>query len=186
MKNRTEEILFEKVEGNAHKKAYVSKKMSEFSHISKDIIDRTKDLPSLQKYVLQLHFESTKETIKKSSLEGEELTYLLNVITIRYKEFFKSITPEKVVKVKKRRPMTLFILNDLTKTLNDSNSMEEFMSTKKDDLIKYHMTLGRYIRNTYIYGTDLMESYPNEHPDDISYEIIVRLWEILHDMNTKN
>lgn len=49
---------------------------------------------------------------------------------------------------------------------------EEFKNTHKDDLILYHSTLGRYIRNTYIFCEDGIEC---ECPDEWSFSIIQKL-----------
>lgn len=94
----------------------------------------------------------------------------------------------KLVTLRRRpSPLHTYMIFELLGELIEDESLEEFMNTPRNDLIMYHMTLGRHIRNTYIYGKhnpckfdksgDFMDEYREEHPDDISFEMI----ESLHD-----
>jgi len=48
-----------------------------------------------------------------------------------------------------------------------------FTGTPEDDLISFHHSFGRYLRNTYnLWYEDL----DGVHPDDFSFEIIQKLW----------
>jgi len=68
---------------------------------------------------------------------------------------------------------------------NDNNKdFQKFVNTKKEDLIIYHSTLGRYIRNYFslwsiqhvpelVNGADVSP----HHPDAISMRVIEKVWE---------
>ena len=84
-----------------------------------------------------------------------------------------------------RRPSPLnpTMFMELIQDLIDSNELELFLETNRDDLIRLHHTLGRHIRNTYIYpNKEFMKPYSDKHPDDISFEIIEKLQKILIDL----
>lgn len=77
-------------------------------------------------------------------------------------------------------PLKSYIAMELIKDLDDGNEIDNFLNTPKEDLICYHHTLGRHIRNVYIYpDKSFMEPYPDEHPDDISFEMIESLYDLL-------
>lgn len=68
--------------------------------------------------------------------------------------------------------------------LSDQELME-FMRSSYDDLIKYHHSMGRWIRNHWNlwYNSQLfhdMESLGFTHPDDMSSAIIKELWNRLN------
>lgn len=68
------------------------------------------------------------------------------------------------------------LITDLTKL----NGLEELRLTKSENLIRYHQTLGRDIRNEYGLWKDYDENSEDEvHPDDISMMIIIKCWERL-------
>lgn len=51
---------------------------------------------------------------------------------------------------------------------------KNFFACEKNDLIKYHLTLGRHIRNKYNLWSLKDEE---KHPDTISMKIIEKVWE---------
>jgi len=65
-----------------------------------------------------------------------------------------------------------------------TNDFEKFINTPREDLIIYHSTLGRYIRNyfslwSYKHTPELVNGVdvsPN-HPDAISMRVIEKVWE---------
>lgn len=173
--NRTEEILFELVEDNKNSKAYVTKILSNFSHICKQIITSS-DTRELRLYLLNAHFKQTNSIIHTSYLTGKPLTYLLNVINQRYRKFV----------TQRPNPLTNKIRLDLLEGFIGSDQIDEFKNIKKDDLILYHSTLGRYIRNTYIYGNkSIRQDFKDVCADDLSFEIIESLWETLQKKETE-
>lgn len=173
--NRTEEILFELVEDNKNSKAYVTKILSNFSHISKQIIANS-DTRELRLYLLEAHFKQTNSIIHTSTLTGKPKTYLLNVINQRYRKFV----------TQRPNPLTNKIRLDLLDGFIENDKINEFKNVKEDDLILYHHSLGRYIRNTYIYGNkSIKNDFKGVHPDDLSFEIIERLWKTLQKKETE-
>lgn len=70
----------------------------------------------------------------------------------------------------------------------DANTQREFVECPRDDLVKYHSSLGRNIRNHFSLwsrtwqpefkkvGSIEVDASPN-HPDEISMRIIERVWE---------
>ena len=62
---------------------------------------------------------------------------------------------------------------------------------KEDELTRYHMTLGAYIRNSFgLWGSnkDLLQSACGDkscHPDDASTFIILHLWKNLQEHNCR-
>jgi len=80
-----------------------------------------------------------------------------------------------------------YILSEMTEKQKD-----ELRNTTKYDLIDYHMTVGRYIRNEFGLWNDnraLLHSCAvrvdliNLHPDDASMIIIEGVWESLNQTN---
>lgn len=77
------------------------------------------------------------------------------------------------------------IVNELEKSL-DKDETESLKSCPESELIMYHHSAGRYIRNTYKLWTyewepQLIEGVdhsPN-HPDAVSMKIIKMLWDRL-------
>lgn len=66
----------------------------------------------------------------------------------------------------------------------------EFMQCNKEDLIVYHSTLGRDIRNIFkLWQTEWDSEIVNgvdcsrNHPDALSMAIIEKVWEKLHERN---
>lgn len=75
------------------------------------------------------------------------------------------------------------IIADLLKKNDDPENLKEFASTPFDDLIVYHHTLGRRIRNTYGLWVNeglcvLCQAGDDKvvHPDDASQYIIEQMW----------
>ena len=70
--------------------------------------------------------------------------------------------------------------------------IDEFMQTPRDELIMYHHTLGREIRNKYKLWTyewtpviiDGFDMSP-DHPDAVSMKIIEDVWDLIHNQNEK-
>jgi len=89
-----------------------------------------------------------------------------------------------VIPKQRPNPLTYKIFMDELKGFqNEPNALKEFLENDgtKESLIDYHHSYGRYIRNTYIYPNkeEFMSSYPNEHIDDISFEIIMNIHEMM-------
>jgi len=79
---------------------------------------------------------------------------------------------------------TKMFMDELKGFQSEPKYLKEFLETDEDSLVEYHHTYGGYIRNTYIYPTEgentpekrrFMYNYPDEHIDDISFEIIVNI-----------
>ena len=55
------------------------------------------------------------------------------------------------------------------------DDLRRFFTCNPRDLVQYHHTLGRYIRNKYdLWGTNMPEN--GQHPDDYSMEVIELVW----------
>lgn len=66
------------------------------------------------------------------------------------------------------------------------DTKKQFIETRKKDLISYHTTLGRSIRNEFKlwereWVTDIREGvdYSPDHPDQLSMRVIETVWERL-------
>ena len=70
-------------------------------------------------------------------------------------------------------------VEDLKKVLPPSE-LEKFTTTPRDKLIRFHFSLGLYIRNRYLYEMPLLESINDKlsfiNPDDISGLVVDMLW----------
>ena len=65
----------------------------------------------------------------------------------------------------------------------------EFMDCTEKDLISYHFSLGRIIRNEFGLwhgNTELVKSLGFDHADDCSQHIIVSFWKHLHQENKQH
>ena len=62
----------------------------------------------------------------------------------------------------------------LTNNLKDFKPLDEFINTDKNNLIKYHFSLGMELRNHYNLWTKKFEDEHGFeiHPDDVSFEFI--------------
>lgn len=94
MTNRTEEILFEKVEHDKNKKSYVSTMLSKYSRIVNVFLDSIKE-DNLALYCIRLHTDETLNNIDSSNLAGEELTYAKNVVIMRCRVALKKVKERK-------------------------------------------------------------------------------------------
>ena len=75
----------------------------------------------------------------------------------------------------RKNPLNEKILNRLLKDIEESGEIENFKKIKEEDLILLHPTLGRYIRNTFMFGKEnksFMKDYSGENEDELSFEII--------------
>jgi len=67
----------------------------------------------------------------------------------------------------------------------DTTSQQEFKLCSEDDLVTYHSTLGRDIRNQFkLWVNYIPEMYSDEdgldnHPDEISMQVIKEVWKKL-------
>lgn len=84
-----------------------------------------------------------------------------------------------ITMARRPNPLNSKMVMELIYDLDAGDGLEEFIESSKEDLICYHHSFGRHIRNTYMHGTDFMDAYPDEHFDDVSFEIIQELYEIL-------
>lgn len=91
----------------------------------------------------------------------------------------------KLITLKRRgNPVTTKMFREILFDIIQDDFLEIFSNTPKEDLIDYHMTLGRHIRNTYIYpNKDFMLEYPEEHADEISFEIIEEVYSMIHSLS---
>ena len=78
--------------------------------------------------------------------------------------------------------LTSKIAMALIEALQTYQKLDEFMNQPKDDLILYHHTFGRYIRNEYLYPN---EDYTDLDLDDVSFEMIEGLHLISNELKTK-
>ena len=65
----------------------------------------------------------------------------------------------------------------------DEDEQELFKNSTEKDLIQFHMGLGRYIRNEFLwkntnYKPEIRDGvdYSKNHPDNLSMEIIKMVW----------
>ena len=88
-----------------------------------------------------------------------------------------------ITKARRPNPLSTKMARELLQDLLNSEELDLFLESSKDGLISLHHTLGRHIRNTYIYiDDDFMKPYPDEYIDDVSFEIITELQELLKDL----
>ncbi|NQU73249.1 MAG: hypothetical protein HQ547_00875 [Candidatus Omnitrophica bacterium] len=78
---------------------------------------------------------------------------------------------------------------ELEKVL-DKEELNEFKATKEEDLVKYHFSIGRWIRNTWhLWGDAELKKYFNNmeihHPDDMSGIIITSFHRYLNGKEIK-
>lgn len=68
------------------------------------------------------------------------------------------------------------IVIDLVDTIRSTpHLLKEWHEIRKQDLIRYHHSIGRDIRNHYnLWG---MRIYSKEHPDAVSMRIMNKVWE---------
>ena len=71
------------------------------------------------------------------------------------------------------------LVKDIEK--EDTNALNILKNTPKKNLINYHHTLGRWIRNNYGLWENNKELKENKHPDDVSQEIIIATWKKLNE-----
>lgn len=73
---------------------------------------------------------------------------------------------------------------------SDKETQKEFLDCPRENLYKFHHSLGRNIRNEFklwenewkpeiVNGVDISP----DHPDAISMEVITKVWEFLNDTN---
>ena len=93
----------------------------------------------------------------------------------------------KLITLRRRpNPMTTKMFRELLFDIMQDDFLEIFANTSKEDLITYHSSLGRHIRNTYIYpNKEFMLEYPDEHIDEISQEIIEEVHHMIHSLKEK-
>ena len=78
------------------------------------------------------------------------------------------------------------IMNQMIETVlswyneSSANSKNEFKTCEEDDLVRYHSSLGRDIRNHFKlwvnYVPEMYEDGMCGHPDEISMEVITKVW----------
>lgn len=54
------------------------------------------------------------------------------------------------------------------------------LSLEKEEMIKYHHSIGRWIRNTFKLWFEDNPTLNGKHPDDVSGEILEGIWETVH------
>lgn len=101
----------------------------------------------------------------------------------KFKDYFNNSPSRLITYARRPDPLNKKMAMELIQDLIDDKFLEIFVNTKKEDLIMLHHTLGRHIRNTYIHGKKLMEDYPDEHIDELSFEIIENLHDLLVSLN---
>jgi len=69
----------------------------------------------------------------------------------------------------------MFLLNP------DASKEREYLKTiPREDMIKFHHTEGRYIRNKYNLWDPDRPLTKDAHPDDVSMNILYKIWDILN------
>jgi len=76
------------------------------------------------------------------------------------------------------------IIDDLLHNVISDYEQAMISITDYDSLIRYHMTLGMFIRNKYNLWDSNNPLIINKHPDDVSFEIIQSLWKRLQEPRT--
>lgn len=79
--------------------------------------------------------------------------------------------------------LTTKISMELIEALQTYQKLDEFMNQPKDDLILYHHTFGRHIRNEYLYPN---EDYKDMDLDDVSFEMIEGLHLICNELKNRH
>lgn len=76
------------------------------------------------------------------------------------------------------------IVSDITDKLTESGELATFLSMSRSDMISAHMSLGMYIRNKYgLWNQKNIAKYkkqfPNVHPDDLSFHMMVEIQKVI-------
>lgn len=85
-------------------------------------------------------------------------------------------------------PLNNIIYEDIKDKLNEEKALGKFKSSNSEDIIKWHNTLGRYIRNTFLYDKTKPHSTTTENciklseqnEDEMSYTIMVQVHNVLN------
>lgn len=99
--------------------------------------------------------------------EHNRVYYVLKTTT-----YLEDLINSSLRKHKTTPILTPYIAMTLIKDLAIYDKLDEFTNQKRDDLILYHHTFGRYIRNEFLYPNP---EYKDMDLDDVSYEMIIGL-----------
>lgn len=85
-KMKVNDILFEILQNDKNKKSYITRTLSKFSEILKEISNSNISL-TLKKHTYKLYYNDFKKNLNSSKLKDKELSFTLNLLNARYKEY---------------------------------------------------------------------------------------------------